>query len=405
MRSFLAIGVFALGCSGTPKNLDKGGSSPTPLTAKEILQRSTSAIVRIEIEGGSGTGFILDKSGLIATNLHVVAGSRKIQIKLHGGETYPVMEIAGVDPGRDLALLRIQPAKALPTLRLGDSDAMSAGDQVIAIGNPLNFDYSVTSGLVSQVRPECTAEMVALHVKHRARFEELITKVKLSDEEKVELIKLRCQQEITFFQISAPISQGSSGGPLFNQAGEVVGVTTAIVNDAQNINIAVPGNYLKPIVASPASISLDDFATKTGGDRGPAAPDDGLRVVREVPEHELTVLDGCNRDQIVDLVTRIWETIEVGAPVYNKASKAKTEGERDRYYEACFQIYEGTSNQLERGGPCKGVKKAFADGLARAKKIESYKLKAWAIRDTFDGLLMVAEKWAKANGISVKPSK
>jgi serine protease Do len=391
MRRHLAVLAILAACSGP-----KSTGPKKPLTAKDIVNQSSPAIVFVEVGEGdvrqTGTGFILDKSGLIATNFHVVRGNKSIRVKLYGGETYQVQQIDGIDPGRDLALLRITPAKALPTVRLGDSAAMSAGDQVIVIGNPLGiFDYSVSSGLVSQVRPVCTKEMVAIHDQNAARFEELASKPALSDAEKVELLRIGCIQELTYFQISAPISQGSSGGPLFNQAGEVVGVTTAIINGGQNINLAIPTNYLKAIVAKPEPIALEEFAKKTKEAREPGGPtDDGQKVVRQIPSHPVALLDGCNRVQLTELVKSIGDAISVGAPLYNQGNM-----------EACFRIYEGTATKYSTTPPCKGIKQAFDEGLARVKELPDYegkpnwKLKAWAMRDTFDGLLEVAKKWAQ----------
>jgi len=343
------------------------------MTAKDIVQQSTDAIVRIEANepGGGGekvgTGFIVDKNGLIATNLHVISGSTEVKVKLHDGTPYMVASVAGVDLGRDLALLRIKPQKPLKTVRLGDSEQMSAGDQIIAIGNPLGvFDYSVSSGLISQVRAVCDQ----------------------SEE--------RCPPGgLKLLQISAPISQGSSGGPLFNQFGEVVGVTTLIVAQGQSINFAVPGNYLKPLVAQPIAIALDKFAadTKSPEDEAREARDSGPAIKRDVPNHPVALLDGCTEQQLVDVVQAISDAIDVGAPLYNRGD-----------VEACFRIYEGTSSKLEHDPPCPGVGKAFGDGLLRASTLATYKEKAWALRDTFDGLIDVAKRRG-FKGTSLPPKK
>lgn len=369
MRRLRVVAVLALAssCGSTTSN------TPRPrMTAKDIVQRSSPAIVRIEAGGDKvGTGFILDKVGIVATNLHVVAGESMIRIRLYDGTQYPVMQIAGLDPARDLALLRIHPAKDLPTLKLGDSDAVSAGDQIVAIGNPLGvFDYSVTSGLISQVRPLCGQEAIAAQ---------------------------QCKEELTVLQISAAISPGSSGGPLFNQFGEVVGVTTAIITAGQNINLAVPGNYLKPLVAQHAAISPDQFAKDTKGTGeagGGGEPDDGVRIVRRIPVHEIAVFDGCKLEAIEEVVRQIGETIENGAPLYNEGK-----------HEACYRIYEGTSVKFEHDAPCVGVRAAFGDGLLRASNLKTYKAKAWAIRDTFDGLLDAARRWADKHPQGVPPGK
>jgi len=402
----LLVVLLASSCGGAGTGRPSGPGARTQLTPKDIAARSGPAIVRIEAGDGTGTGFIVDKTGLVATNLHVVVGRRDITVKLHGGDVYPVMQVAGVDPARDLALLKISPPKPLPVLRLGDSSRMVAGDQVVAIGNPLGvFENSVSSGLVSQVRPVCTPEQVEYHKKNQARQAELLGKIegfgrcqvaragdcdayKLTPQEQEELENLRCREELTILQISAPISQGSSGGPLFNQFGEVVGVTTAIITAGQNLNLAIPANYVKPLVANPALISMDEFARQTKGlAERDAPPDDGIKIQRLVPDHALSIFQGCKPEHIGDMVFAIEQAIDVGAPLYNKGE-----------IEACFRIYEGTAIKFERAPGCPGISAAFSDGLARAQTLETYKEKAWAMRDTFDGLLNAAKKWVRANG-------
>ena len=263
----------------------------------------------------------------------------------------------------------------------------------------------MSSGLVSQIRPVCTNDMVEFALKNRPRLEELAAKAqrgKLSDAEREEVPKLLCTQELKYFQISAPISQGSSGGPLFNQAGEVVGVTSAIITAGQNINLAIPTNYLKAMVARPELISLDEFATKTRDEDAPR--DAPVKIERKVPTHDLTIFNGCKGDQIVELENAIWGAIGVGAPLYNKGE-----------FEACFRIYEGVATKNETNPPCKGVKVAFGDGLVRIstldykgadkdEQVKSWKLKAWAMRDTFDGLLDAGKRWRTANPSKFNPA-
>ncbi|MCX5743972.1 MAG: trypsin-like peptidase domain-containing protein [Proteobacteria bacterium] len=341
-----------------------GGTTPAPLTAKDIVHHSTPAIVRIEVGTDRiGTGFIVDAKGLVATNLHVVVGSSNITVKLKDGTKYPVLQILGIDPRRDLALLQIHAPTPLPILHLGDSDRMEAGDTVYAIGNPLGvFELSVTNGLISARRNACEG-----------------------------FPKSECN-DVTYLQISAPISQGSSGGPLLNQGGEVIGITTAIINGGQNINVAIPTNYLKPMIAAPKAIALADFEKETKGMMGDheGDPQGGEPLpARQVPTHATTIWDGCKLDDIEATVVEISSAIRRGAPEYNKRT---TEG-----FENCYRIYEGTSLKLKTKVACKGVTKAFDDGLARAEKIATYRDKAWALRDTFDGLITVAERWCAAD--------
>lgn len=331
------------------------------LSAREIVDASSPAIVRVEAgHDRVGTGFILDKSGLIATNLHVIEGESEIKIKLYKDQgEYDVTSIAGVDRGHDLALMRIKPRGSLPTVHLGDSSVVSAGDRIYAIGNPLGMDYSVSDGLISQVR--------------------------------------QLSAELTILQISAPISQGSSGGPLFNQFGEVIGVTTMIVTQGQNINLAVPGNYLVPMVQQQQQIALGEFAQATKelahahgeGTDDDAPSGDETKIERRVPFHPVSVLDGCKQKDIEDIVQSIGEAIQNGAPLYNTGTP--------QGFEACYRIYEGTALKYEKDAACKGVRSAFGDGLLRASSLSTYKEKAWAMRDAFDGLLNVSQRWAQQN--------
>ena len=354
-----AAGAALLGMGTAPGC----GGAATPAehprrTPKEIVQRYSPAIVRVE--GGKdrvGTGFIVDGTGLIATNLHVVAGEDDIRVHLFDGRTLAVARIAGLDPDRDLAVLDVDPegGKPLPIVTFGDSDALTAGDPIITIGNPLGvLDYSVSNGLVSSVRV--------------------------------------LGPELKVLQISAPISQGSSGGPLFNQYGEVVGVTTAMITAGQNLNLAVPTNYLRTLLAAVGTpghtpIALAEFARATT--EAPADGDHagrGPRIVRQIPRHEIAAVDGCTIGQLEEIATAIASAIESGAPLYNQGN-----------HEACFRIYEGTAIRWQREAPCAGVRDAFGDGLLRANSVDSPTEKAWAMRDTFDGLLDAFDRWLQAH--------
>lgn len=324
------------------------------LSTAEIVERSKPAIVRIKTDlagtadaHGVGTGFVVRQDGRIATNLHVIHGSQSITVTLLDGTELPVSHILAVDPDRDLAILQVA-RNDLPVLRLGDSEQVDAGDPVIAIGNPLGvLDYTVSDGLISSIR-----------------MLENTTKV---------------------LQISAPISRGSSGGPLFNSYGEVIGVATFISLQGQNLNFGIPSNYLRPLLAQEDSMTLDELAARFPAEgENPGA---GMPIERKVPHHALSVLDGCRDAAIVEVVRVITEAIDIGAPIYNQGN-----------HEACFRIYEGAARKLsDEMRACRGVKKALDDGLSRAKNLDSYTEKAWALRDTFDGLLDVVLRKTRPN--------
>jgi hypothetical protein len=285
----------------------------------------------------------------------VLAGESRVRVKLYKDDTeYPATVVAAIDENHDLALIRIKPKKPLPVLRLGDSSAVSAGDRIYAIGNPLGvFDYSITDGLISQVRP--------------------------------------LSESLTVLQISAAISQGSSGGPLFNQFGEVIGVTTAIITQGQAINLAVPANYLRPLMQKPIAMSLDEFAKVTKEKHDEC---DEVDIKRQVPQHPVTVWKGCSEADMEEVLRSLGDAISIGAPLYNRGT---AEG-----FEACYRVYEGTSLRFDRNAPCKGVQEAFSKGLTRAKSLKCYKEKAWALRDTFDGLIDSFKEWCKQDPACMK---
>lgn len=334
------------GCSGADKAPTRTRKSP-----RDIVAMAKPAIVRIATSDERvGSGFLVAADGLVATNLHVVAGSGAISVRLLDGTVLPVMRIGGVDPARDLVILDVDPPKPLPVLKLGDSAAISAGDPVLAIGNPLGvLDYTVSDGLISSIR------------------------------------ELNDQARTTVIQISAPISQGSSGGPLFNLFGEVIGIATGIFTTGQNLNFGIPANYLKPMLATRGSLSLAEFAKLTGA-RPPDSKEAPKAPPRRVPQHKVSILDGCGKNDIAEIAGAITQAIELGAPLYNQGN-----------HEACFRIYEGTVVKWEREAPCAGVRAALGDGLLRVAAAGSYTDKAWALRDTFDGLLEVFVRFAHSS--------
>ena len=168
-----------------------------------------------EVQGG--TGFIISDDGYIVTNNHVIDGADKIEVRVNNREKYTA-KLVGHDPATDLALLKIDVKQRLTPLALGDSDKLRVGEWVMAIGDPLNFDKTVTVGVVSaKDRSGLTAD------PGTRSFE-------------------------SYIQTDAAINFGNSGGPLLNVSGEVVGINTAIFRPAQNIGFAIPINTLKTIL-------------------------------------------------------------------------------------------------------------------------------------------------------------
>jgi serine protease Do len=169
--------------------------------SKEFKQRSL------------GSGFIIDKNGFIVTNNHVVEGADEIKVRLADEREYDAT-VVGRDPKTDLALIKIEGAKDLVPLPVGDSEAQEVGTWVVAIGSPFGLEQTVTAGIVS--------------AKGR-----IIGSGPYDD----------------FIQTDASINPGNSGGPLINMTGEVIGINTAIVASGQGIGFAIPINMAKDIIA------------------------------------------------------------------------------------------------------------------------------------------------------------
>lgn len=165
---------------------------------------------------GAGSGFFISADGLALTNNHVVEGVEKIEVQLASDDRRLKATIVGRDPATDLALIRVE-GGPFPFLPLGDSDALQVGEWVMAVGNPLNMDHTVTVGVVSAKGRSLNLSEVT------ASFE-------------------------NFIQTDAAINLGNSGGPLVNLRGEVVGINTAINAAGQNLGFAVPVNVAKQIL-------------------------------------------------------------------------------------------------------------------------------------------------------------
>jgi S1-C subfamily serine protease len=170
-----------------------------------------------------GSGFVIDKAGHIVTNDHVVQGSSSVEVSFSNNESMKA-KVVGRDPATDIAVLEVHaPSRALKPLTLGDSSSVHVGDQVIAIGNPLGYDRSVTSGIVSAVQRSITAPNAVSTIGH-------------------------------VIQTDAALNHGNSGGPLLNAAGQVIGVNAQIAPSSANANIgigfAIPIDTVKQITSA-----------------------------------------------------------------------------------------------------------------------------------------------------------
>lgn len=208
-----------------PASVVAAATSPVPENLANLAQEASSAVVSISVvrERSSdgqdgrflGSGFLVEASGLIVTNFHVVEGAREIYVSFADGRRRAA-SFVGSDRKSDIALVRVAPVSPARVLSLGDSDGTRPGDWVVAIGNPFGLGGSVSAGIISARNRQLDAE--------------------LYDD---------------FIQTDAAINRGNSGGPLFDMDGNVVGVNSAILSPSGGsigIGFAIPANTVATIV-------------------------------------------------------------------------------------------------------------------------------------------------------------
>jgi putative serine protease PepD len=199
-------------------------AQPCTEPLNQLFERVSPAVVSIQatkinktkpqrrFETIVGSGVIIERDGQILTNAHVVDGAASLTITLDNGNKVPG-RVLGLDTVLDLALLRVEASGSLPAARLGDSASIKVGDEVVAIGNPIGLDQTMTRGIVSGLNRVLPG---------------------VSDE--------------AMIQTDAPINPGNSGGPLVDRCGQVIGINTLISEDAQSIGFAVPINAARNVL-------------------------------------------------------------------------------------------------------------------------------------------------------------
>lgn len=228
-------------------NYDNDGNSAsfTEGSIADVASKVTPGVVSIVTEvnttgffgqtstsTAAGTGMIVTKDGYVLTNKHVIDGANKIQIVLDDGTTYDNVTTVTTDPLNDVAFLKINDASNLPTVKLGDSKTIIAGQQVIAIGNALGqFQNTITSGIISGTGRSITAT-----------GSDYSSSESLSD----------------MIQTDAAINSGNSGGPLVNAASEVIGINTATSANADGIGFAIPISSVKGMLKNITSNNSTD---------------------------------------------------------------------------------------------------------------------------------------------------
>ncbi|GIW99116.1 MAG: serine protease [Pirellulaceae bacterium] len=211
-----------------------------------------AAFLQVAVREGSGSGSVIDKTGLILTNQHVIDGAKEIRVSLAGGHSYAA-RLVGEDPDTDIAVLKIDaPPEELVPIPWGDSESLRVGQRIYAIGNPFGLERSMSTGMVSSLNRQIPSK--------------------------------RGRAMRSLIQIDASINQGNSGGPLLNTRGELIGMTTAIVSsdgDSAGVGFAVPVSTIRRIV--PKLIAHGRVIRPAIGIRRVYETERGLLVVDVVP--------------------------------------------------------------------------------------------------------------------------
>jgi S1-C subfamily serine protease len=228
----VSMAVSSTGGAGDGVSLQAGSVGVGGSFVTEVYKKVSPAVVHItnhmeyldffwvpqEAEA-TGSGVIVDERGYILTNNHMIENAQTLTVILNDGQQYPG-KVVGADPGTDLALVKIEAKGKLPTAKLGDSSKTEVGEWVVAIGNPLGLDWTVTVGVISALNRQTVSRSSGQTIRG-------------------------------LIQTDAAINPGNSGGPLLNAQGEVIGINDAIVSSSggsEGIGLAIPVNTAKEVL-------------------------------------------------------------------------------------------------------------------------------------------------------------
>ncbi|HEX8819565.1 MAG TPA: serine protease [Archangium sp.] len=310
---------------------------PEFIPARAVAARAAPALAILELPGRQGVGFIVSPWGYLVTNLHVVAGAEMVHVVLADEQLVEVEEVIALDEKRDLAVLRL-PTQDVQAMDLAPDAHPGEGDSLYIL---------LPAG----------AGMMGL-------METRVHAVQVLDE------------SLTFLELEAALPEDASGGPVLDASGALVGVATCAFADGRPVTIVIPSRYVLPLLEQPGSQPISALAMAR-----PAASRQ-----RHVPTHPLSLLEGCATDAVEEVALAIMHAIQLGAPTYNRGDP-----------EGCYRLYARTAARLiQERSDCPGAQGALRDGLHRCTQLADADERAWALRDTFDGLLQVIDRWLQA---------
>ncbi|WP_375766749.1 serine protease [Archangium gephyra] len=314
-------------------------------TARAVAARAAPALAIIEMPGRQGVGFVASSGGQLVTNLHVVAGAEEIHVLLADDQFLRVEQVIALDEKRDLAVLQL-PVHGLEALRLDGQAHPGEGDALFIL-------LPAGGGMLGLMETRVHAVQVL-------------------------------DESLTFLELEAGLPEDASGSPVMDASGALVGVATCAFADGRPITIVIPSRYVEPLLERSGTQPLSTLALAR-----PAASRE-----RQVPMHPLSMLEGCATDSVEEIAFAIMQAIQLGAPAYNRGDP-----------ESCYRTYERTAERLIQERPdCPGAQAALRDGLQRCALLDGADACAWALRDTFDGLLHVIDRWLQAQAAFARMS-
>jgi S1-C subfamily serine protease len=229
--------------------------APVKLTTSQIAESATPSVVVIESidengsKSGHGSGYVFASDGTVVTNYHVVRGATRLNVRLTSGATLPAESVLAYDVDHDIAVLKTSGASSLSPLATQDTGQPKVGDKVVAIGAPLGLESTVSEGIVSAMR-----EVGNTHI----------------------------------IQTTTSISPGSSGGPLLNEFGKVIGLTTAYLRDGQNLNFVMSARHITALMERKRPMALAEMLSETKATT-PMAPNTFMVPARGTYKINITV--------------------------------------------------------------------------------------------------------------------
>lgn len=303
-----------------------------PMTPLE----AAAAVVLLEFQQSYGLGFVAP-NGRIVTCFHVVADEREITAHLADGRALPVRSVCALDTRRDLAVLDVGLLDATP-VKAAPPKFTDEGQGVYVFG--------MVSG------------------EGRARWVEATLA-------SVQVVGA----SLTVYSLTGEVPPDASGGPLIGRDGSALGVVTVAETDEGIATLGVPWKYVEPLLRQNQELPLSALSTE--GRKPPP---------RAIPEHPLSLLNGSAVAGLEATSDQLGEAIRVGAPAYNEGDVAR-----------CYAVYADAARRIiDTRDDCPGVQTALRAGLERAGTLKDLDHRAWAMRDAFDGLLLVIEKYLRA---------